>query len=894
MRKFKKTTRVLLFVLAISFNSFSQNSNYETCPFVDAGPDVSNDCSTGSGCATLTATYYDIKESTSYIVEQLNPDPPIAYNQAGGTGVSINQDDRWSSVIDLPFPFCFYGQTYNALLIGSNGNLTFTLTEAGNFSPWSFTASCPSPNLVAAGNIFGVYHDIDPTKGIPQGTIRWYLVGQEPCRQLIVVFNNLAHFGTTCGANSFRSSHMIVLNETTNYIDVFVNNKPTCNGWNGGRAILGIQNLDGSQGITAPNRNSSPNWTVNSPEAWRFKPDGTPLYTIEWLEGLNVISTQSSVQVCPGTETTYTARFTYTSCGNPDPVVLTDDVTVTPPPGAITATLTTESSVCGQANGSVTVTASGGQGLLTYSMDNQNFGNNSTFENLLAGNYTVYVTDNIACTLPLNFTISDNSTLTANISNITNVSCFGGNNGAFDINVDLGNPPYSYTINQVPGTSDFSIIGQSAGQYAVAVSDNLGCLVNLSVTITEPNQIVLTEQATFNSSCNLPNGGLSVQGAGGTAPLVYSIDNFQNIQNGGTFIDLLSGDYYVVASDLNNCKDSILVTVAMDPTITLSIQSFDSVTCYGYSDGVLSVIASVGPEPYTFSLNGQELGTQSTFNGLPEGLQIISVRDGNGCIDTIHFVMPEPSKVIASTSPTETICRGTQILLQGFADGGTPPYSYLWNNVLAVQDITPTPPNTGTYTLKVTDANGCVDSVQVTQTVLPIPQAAATASPSSGFAPLEVSFSNQSTNGTSFLWNFGNGLNGQTSSLNSPVTTTYFTEDTFYVEMIATNGICSTIWTETIVVIPYLSVEVPNVFTPNGNSVNDGYQLIMRNATGIEATIVNRWGNVVKEFTKVTDFWDGKNDNGNDHSDGVYFIKYKVYGYGNQEISGQTFFHLIR
>ena len=133
------------------------------------------------------------------------------------------------------------------------------------FHPWSFTASCPSAALSPAGDVFGVYHDTDPAYG---GTIKWYLLGTAPCRIFVVSYNNLPHFSSACNTNKFTTS-MIVLYETTNVIDVYVQQKQTCTTWNSGNAVIGIQRPDGAAGVAAPGRNTGP-WTVNTPEAWRF------------------------------------------------------------------------------------------------------------------------------------------------------------------------------------------------------------------------------------------------------------------------------------------------------------------------------------------------------------------------------------------------------------------------------------------------------------------------------------------------------------------------------------------------------------------------------------------------------------------------------------------------
>jgi gliding motility-associated-like protein len=91
-----------------------------------------------------------------------------------------------------------------------------------------------------------------------------------------------------------------------------------------------------------------------------------------------------------------------------------------------------------------------------------------------------------------------------------------------------------------------------------------------------------------------------------------------------------------------------------------------------------------------------------------------------------------------------------------------------------------------------------------------------------------------------------------------------------------------------------LEVDVPNVFTPNNDGNNEGYSIWTKNAASIEAVIVNRWGNTMVEIDDLSYQWDGKTQSGADASSGVYFIKYKVTGLDGTEVSGHTFFHLVR
>lgn len=873
---------VILFFSIITFSQlFGQNG--VPCPYVDAGPDQIYGCA--QSCSNLTGSFFDIKETTSYTVESIPHTPPINYGAAGGTGVSVNTDDVWSGVINLPFPFCFYGTTYNSLLIGSNGDLNFNVASASGGCPWSYTATCPSTALVNAGQVFGVYHDIDPSVC---GNIKWYLTGTAPCRQFIVVFDNICHFSCT----SKKSKHMMVLNETTNYIDVYVTLKETCSSWNGGRAIIGIQNLAGTAGITAPGRNSNVNWTVTTPEAWRFKPAGDSLYSFQWFQDTTLIGTSTTINVCPTQTTTYTAKFTYTPCGDTIPVTLTDDVTVTPPASPLVFTSTPTPSICLQANGSVQLHATGGAGAYAFSNDNINFAANSNFTGLSAGTYNFYVRDTANCNSTLSTVVLDSSTLTGVIDTVINPVCSGLATGQIDLLADLGTPPYSYIIGNGTPQNTPSFTGLTAGTYQLTVQDSEGCTVPLSATITEPTSVQISLDSVASTTCNLPNGTFIVSTIGGTGTYMYSVDTFLNVSTTGIFENTYPGYFFINVADSNGCTDTMTVFVPAEPAVSASITTYQNPSCTGFSDGSFSVNAWGGPTPYTYTFNGST-GTNASFTGLSAGPQNVVVTDSLGCQSSATIILADPALLTVSIDPTTVVCAGTQVTLNAVTTGGTPPYLYVWNTVLPGNPLNVSPNATTDYSVLVQDSHGCDTTATITQQILPVPVATATASPNSGFAPLSVSFTNTSTNANTYAWDFGNGQTALTTTLQS-TNALYADTGTYNVTMIASNGICESSWNQIISVVPLLVVEAPNVFTPNDDNANDGYQLIMRNATGIEATIFNRWGEVMVKIIDVNYKWDGKNKSGAKASEGVYFIKYHVTGPNNQEFEGQTFFHLVR
>ena len=275
---FKKNLLAFFSLLAISFSAFSQGPG---CPNVYAGEDIVLEC--GVPCTDLTASFLDTGETTSYEVSSITYDPPFPFT--GGTPVSVNTDDIWSPAIQLPFDFCFFGETYTQMVIGSNAVVSFDLAnnEPGDYCDWSFDDPIPSPNLFLT-TIFGPYMDVDPSvQG--SGFINWAVFGESPCRTMVVNFPNITYFGSACPNLSLTSQ--IVIYETTNVVEVYVQDRPSGCTWNDGNAVLGIQNQNGTVGYTAPGRNTS-DWAATN-EAWRFTPNGASNVAFSWLDSMGTV-----------------------------------------------------------------------------------------------------------------------------------------------------------------------------------------------------------------------------------------------------------------------------------------------------------------------------------------------------------------------------------------------------------------------------------------------------------------------------------------------------------------------------------------------------------------------------------------------------------------------------
>lgn len=270
----------------------------------------------GDNCIDLTAEYTDVKDTTNYTVLPAAFAPPFPFT--GGIPFNITQDDIWGPQFTLPFQFCFYGQTYSKVQVGSNGIVSFDMRPAGSGSGYRMEGlQIPDPAFAIKNAIYGVNQDIDPTKPSPLKSINYQVLGEAPCRAFVVNFYQIAPFGSACqGAANYQTSQ-VVMYETSNIIEVYVQDRVPCLSWpsddTGGEGLIGIQNADGTLAHVPPGRNTGP-WEAHN-EAWRFTPNGASNVQFSWLRGTEVVGTNPSIQVCFNETTTVTAKAVYTGCG---------------------------------------------------------------------------------------------------------------------------------------------------------------------------------------------------------------------------------------------------------------------------------------------------------------------------------------------------------------------------------------------------------------------------------------------------------------------------------------------------------------------------------------------------------------------------------------------------
>lgn len=464
---------------------------------------------------------------------------------------------------------------------------------------------------------------------------------------------------------------------------------------------------------------------------------GVSPYTYAWSNG-------STSTVLNGlVADTYTVSVT-----DANGCVTTADITVDEPDALVADATPVDVACYGASTGGATLVVTGGTAPYTYLWSN--FTTQQDLTGVPAGFYTVIVTDANSCITTDTVTVSQNDAL-AIADTIANVSCYGGSDGEIALTVTGGVAPYTYVWSNTGSTATLS--GLTAGTYDVTVTDDLGCTITGSYTVTQPDTLTATAVITDVTCAGNANGAIDVTVAGGTSPFTFAWSNAGNTED---LSGLEGGTYTLTLTDANGCSMIDSFTVA-EPDTLMSSTSGVGITCFGFGNGTASVTVTGGTAPYTYFWSNFHF--TSSIDSLEEGEYFVIVTDANGCttVDSITVIEPDPLTITGRVK--ESGCEGeTKGIVDITVTGGTAPYTYDWApGGQTTQDIDSLP--AGTYTVTVTDLNGCSESFTAIISAFPKPNADFTAN----LACLgqETQFINNSTIGggdsLTYEWDFGDG-----------------------------------------------------------------------------------------------------------------------------------------
>ncbi len=622
----------------------------------------------------------------------------------------LYSDDSYSGVIPIGFTFNYYGTPYTQLVIGENGQLTFDPSLAGGYDPWPISAALLG-NSSALNTVCAPWCDIEST-GPPADPIVYSVQGVAPNRTFAATWCRDHMFSCTAQYTTTQ----IILYETTGVVEAHIGHKTVCAGWNGGYAIVGVQNASGSSATVAPGRDYPSVWTATN-EAWRFTPVGGTTYTVSSIPYAPIpyaasaiywyntttgayLGSGATVVVSPTSTTTYEAAAV--GCDDTSMAY----ITLGPVSGGATGTVTGPTAMC--LGSGVTLTdatpggtwSSGAPGVATVDATGH-------VTSVSGGTATISYT-NGPCTSTLIVTVNIAPPITG-----TTTLCVGGTSTLAD-GVTGGTWTSSTPGVATIGLSSGLLTGVTAGTSMITYVTPAGC-----VTTTPVNIVVLTPVSGTKTVCMGSTTSLSDPGAGAGGTWTSSATGVATIGAGtGIVTGVSGGTSNITYTSAGGCFVSTTVTVNPTSPIT-GVMSM----CQNFTTTLGDAIAGGA-----WTSNNPSVATVNSATGVVTGLT-----GGNA---TIVYTLPTGCAVTAlvtvNPKPTPPVPSAPFSYCQ-FAIAGPVTASgtgLLWYGpgVTGGMATGPTPstslPGTTTYYVTQTTSFGCVsDSATDVITIIPQPAA---------------------------------------------------------------------------------------------------------------------------------------------------------------------------
>lgn len=426
---------------------------------------------------------------------------------------------------------------------------------------------------------------------------------------------------------------------------------------------------------------------------------GTFPYSYSWSNGINV---EDQYSLGNGTYSVIVEDLNGCSA--------TATATITRPDTLVVTCVKNNVTCFGNMNGNIDLTVTGG--VLPYTFLWSSGATTEDLANMGPGEYIVTLTDANGCKpLELIRILIDEPNLLTGVPVVSSnyngfsVSCNGSTNGNVDLVVNGGTTPYQFSWNNGSTTEDLSLIG--AGNYFVNIVDANGCSHINTISLSEPDSLVVSTTATQVTCNGLPNGAVNLTCIGGVSAYTYNWSNSAITQD---LNPISAGNYFATITDANGCTITASGNVT-EPGLLSATISTSNVVCHGENNGSATLSPSGGTQPYNYLWNNGQIA--STATGLTAGSYSIIVTDINGCSMMSVINISEPAILAASTSGSDVTCNGGN---NGTANvnisGGTQPYAYMWSSGETTNATTGLIANS--YFVTVTDKNGCMISASAT------------------------------------------------------------------------------------------------------------------------------------------------------------------------------------
>jgi hypothetical protein len=312
--------------------------------------------------------------------------------------------------------------------------------------------------------------------------------------------------------------------------------------------------------------------------------------------------------------------------------------------GNLSLSATTTQELCTSANGTATVSTTGGTAPFSFVWSNGN--TDATATGLSAGAYTATVTDANGCVETSAVTVGTNSgTLTATAST-TAALCLASTGSATAVPAN-GTAPYAYIWSN--GGTDVNITGLAAGTYAVTINDANGCETIINATVNTSNGNFNASATASNALCTAATGTATATVNNGTAPISYV---WNNAATTSALNNLAPGNYAVTATDANGCVSTANATVGSDAGNISATSVSTDVTANAANDGTIDLTVSGGTAPISYLWSNGE--TTEDLSGLVAGNYSVTITDANGCEFVENVTINQPPVAIALTASNWT------------------------------------------------------------------------------------------------------------------------------------------------------------------------------------------------------------------------------------------------
>jgi large repetitive protein len=545
------------------------------------------------------------------------------------------------------------------------------------------------------------------------------------------------------------------------------------------------------------------------------------------------------------------------------------NVTVTEPSPIVASFVSLTNALCfNTATGTATVSGSGGTAPYVFSWS-ANTQNTATNTGLAAGSYNATVTDASGCVDTVANIIIRNSFAQAPAATlgVTNSTSCPNGNGVLVVQsvLNMTGNPSSFQYSWSNGSTASSATGLNAGNYTVTITDNNGCTLTQTASITGVT-VFISGFSLTQPSCGVSNGTISVNASNGTAPYSYVWGSNANGQITQTINGLASGAYSVTVTDANGCQVNGSAFLNSNSVQLSILDREERLACFGDMTGFIDIDA-VTPVPTTVTYLWSNGATSQDINGLPAGTYTLtaSVQSGTStCASVIGMTVNQPDVPLNINANIIRLldCSGQPIgQLAAQAQSGWGAYTYAWSNGSTGNDLNNLA--AGVYAVTVTDLEGCTDTASL---ILIQPQTVIVNGYINSVGQNSYSVLENVTNialgvapvqaGVTYSWT-------PTTSVSNPsaaTTTVDAPPAGVYIYTVTANSVdCSDTDTVRLEVIASSIKGIPSAFTPNGDGNNDTFRPVQANNITVSVfQIYNRWGQLVYDNTNNYQIgWDG-------------------------------------